>query len=87
MVTLEENTETNFVNIIRILEIEDMDYIFQFFNIYTGKRWVFKVYKALFDKAMEVRKVSPMNIKLINEEEEEEGKKKIKDNNGVKIYV
>jgi len=85
MTTLEEKTEANFINIVKVLEIEDMDYTFQFYNIYNGKRWVFKIYKALFDKSMEIRKISPMNIKIIDEEKE---KKKIeKDNNGVMIYA
>jgi len=84
MTTLEEKTEANFINIVKILEIEDMDYTFQFFNIYTGKRWVFKIYKDLFDKSMEVRKISPMDIRIIDDEEE--SKKKGKDN-GVMIYA
>jgi len=84
MTTLEEKTEANFINIVKVLEIEDMDYTFQFFNIYTGKRWVFKIYKALFDKSMEVRKISHMDIRIIDDEEE--SKKKGKDN-GVMIYA
>lgn len=85
MTTLEEKTEANFINIVKILEIEDMDYTFQFFNIYTGKRWVFKIYKALFDKSMEIRKISPMDIRIIDDDNKK--KEKHKYNDGVMIYA
>lgn len=81
---IEEKTKATFINIVKIIEVKDMDYTFQFYNIYTGKRYVFKVYKDLFDKAMEIRKITELDVRIISEDKE---KKKEKDDNGVKIYT
>ena len=63
------NVETTFINIVRIIEVTDIDYIIHFINTYNGKIYVFKVYKELFDKAMEVRKVIDLDITITSDEE------------------
>lgn len=62
--------KANFVNIVRITEVRDIDYIIQFFNTYSGESYVFKVYKELFDKAMEIRKIIDLEITVAKDEEE-----------------
>ena len=89
MVTLQEilKTKTDFVNGVKITEAEGLDYVFHFYNSYSGKAWVFMLHKELFDKGMEIRKIIPLEIRTSEEIEEEiKNKKDKKDNNGVKIY-
>ena len=63
------SAEVNFINIVKIIEVKDIDYIIQFVNNYNSKVYVFKVYKELFDKAMEVRKVSELEITVTNDKQ------------------
>lgn len=76
--------ETDFVNIVKITQVADVDYIIHFFNTYSNKAWVFKVYKSLFDKGMEIRKLSPLDITVSNSEDE---KKPDISENVEKIYT
>jgi len=84
MTDIEEEVkiQTDFINAVRITEVKDVDYILHFYNSYSGKAWVFKLYKDLFDKAMEDRSIVPLEPKS-GEEAEEEIKAKTK--NGVKM--
>jgi len=67
--------ETDFINMVRISEIKDMDYTITFYNSYSDKTFVFKVYKVLFDKAMELRKISELEVKTSDDLAKEEKQK------------
>ena len=69
------SVETDFINLVKITEVKDIDYIIHFLNTYTGKAYVFKVYKELFDKAMEVRTINNLDVTITSDKEEEEKKK------------
>lgn len=66
--------ETDFINLVKITEVKDVDYIIHLFNSYSGKAYVFKVYKDLFDKAMEIRKINPLDITVTNDKDKEKEK-------------
>lgn len=68
--------EATFINFVKVTEVDSVDYIVHLMNTYTGKTWVFKIYKNLWDKAMEIRKVVPLDITVSNWEKEEEERKK-----------
>lgn len=68
---LNQKIETDFINVVKITQVGEVDYIFHFYNTYSGKRWVFKVYKPLFDKGMEIRKKIELEITTSADEEEE----------------
>ncbi len=74
--------ETDFVNIVKITQVGEVDYIFHFFNTYSGKRWVFKLYKLLFDTGFEIRKIIPLEITTSSDEKDKEVKE-----NGAEIYA
>jgi len=57
-----DGIETNFINMVKITQVGDVDYILHLFNTYSNEAWVFKIYKPLFDKGMEIRKVLPFTI-------------------------
>jgi len=59
----EDNALATFINVVKITEVKDFDYIIHFYNSFSKKTFVFKVYKDLFDKAMEIRDVSDLVIK------------------------
>jgi len=67
MMIVPSKVKAEFINFVKIVEVKDIDYIIHFINIYNGKTYVFKVYKELFDKAMEVRKVSELEITVTND--------------------
>ena len=77
--------ETDFINIIKITQVGEVDYVMHLFNTYSNKAWVFKIYKPLFDKGMEIRKIIELKITTSEEEDEEEKKEKLE--NGAKIYA
>ena len=77
-----KDIEARFVNIVKITQVGDFDYIIHFFNTYSGERWVFRVYKVLFDKGMEIRR--KIKLEVVTSEEEKERKAEEK---GVKIYT
>lgn len=64
--------KATFVNIVKITQVDEIDYIFHFFNTYSGERWVFKLYKALFDKGFEIRKIVPLEVTTSEDEEDKE---------------
>jgi len=75
---------TDFINIVKIREIKDIDYIIHFYNSFSNKVFIFKVYKKLFDKAMEIRDVDELTIKTGEEVTSEIKKgKKVKGNGGL----
>ncbi len=74
--------ETDFVNIVKITQVGEVDYIFHFFNTYSGKRWVFKLYKLLFDTGFEIRKIIPLEITTSSDKEDKEVKEA-----GAEIYA
>ena len=82
-----KDVDARFVNVVKITQVEEFDYLIHFFNSYSGERWVFKVYKALFDKGMEIRRT--IKLQVITSEEEKEEKEKDKDkkeeSNGVRM--
>ena len=78
----EAKIRTDFINAVKITEVKDVDYILHLYNSYSGEAWVFKIYKALLDKAMGDRSILPLEPKS-RKEAEEEIKEKVK--NGVKM--
>ena len=72
--------ETNFINIVKITQVGECDYILQLFNTYSDEAWVFKIYKQLFDKGMEIRNI--IDLKIITSEDEAD--KKVK---GAELYA
>lgn len=74
--------EATFINFVKVTEVDSVDYIVHLMNTYTGKTWVFKIYKNLWDKSMEIRKVVPLDITVTNAEKELE---KLKEENEKKI--
>ena len=75
---------TDFINVVKITEVKGFDYIIHFFNSFSNKAFVFKVYKDLFDKAMEIRDVDELTIKTGEEVTSEIKKgKKVKGNGGL----
>ena len=77
-----QNIETDFINVVKITQVGEVDYIIHLFNTYSGKRWVFKVYKPLFDKGMEIRKIINLEIQTSEDAENEEVKEK-----GAEIFI
>jgi len=72
--------ETNFINIVRITQVGEYDYIIHLFNTYSDEAWVFKIYKPLFDKGMEIRNI--IDLKIITSEDEADTKVK-----GAELYA
>ena len=64
-----KSIETDFINVIKITQVGEVDYILHLFNTYSGKRWVFKIYKPLFDKGMEIRRKIELTIQAQEDEE------------------
>ena len=63
--TDKDNTEkplATFINVVKITEVKGFDYIVHFQNTFSGEAFVFKVYKELFDKAMEIRDIDELKI-------------------------
>ena len=77
----------DFVNLVKIIEVRDIDYIVQFINNYNSKVYVFKVYKELFDKAMEVRKIIDLDITVTSDKIEEDMKEKKIENDVAMVYM
>jgi len=86
-----DNVESTFINIVKITEIKDVDYIIHLVNTYTGKMWVFKIYKDLWESAMRVRSIEPLNIDITDDEEKakekKEKKEKEKEDKIAKVYT
>lgn len=82
-----EKALATFVNVVKITEVKGFDYIIHFYNSFSGKAFVFKVYKVLFDKAMEIRDINELDIKTGEEVEEKETEikkgKKVKNDGGL----
>lgn len=74
-----------FINIVKITEVDSVDYIIHLVNNYTGKNWVFKIYKDLWEKAMEIRKIVPLEITITDAEKEAEKAKAEKEKKEKKI--
>ena len=85
--TGKDNTEkplATFINVVKITEVKGFDYIIHFQNTFDGKAFVFKIYKDLFDKAMEVRDIDELKITTREEVISEIKKgKKVKNNGGL----
>lgn len=79
---LNQKIETDFINVVKITQVGDVDYIFHFFNTYSGKRWVFKVYKPLFDKGMEIRREIELEVQTSEDEDEDVVKE-----NGAELFI
>lgn len=79
----EKSVETDFVNIVKITEVRDIDYIIHFINTYNGDIHIFKVYKELWDKAMEIRTVQDLSITVGSEEKD----KAKEENKTAKIFI
>jgi len=81
-----DNTEkplATFINIVKITEVNGFDYTIHFYNSFSDKTFVFRVYKDLFDKAMKIRTVSELDIKTGEEVESEIKKGKLDGNGGL----
>ena len=76
MMIMPNKPKTNFINLVKIIEVKDIDYIIQFVNTYSGETHIFKVYKELFDKAMEIRRITELDITTSNDEPKKENSKK-----------
>ena len=72
--------EANFINIVKITQVGEFDYILHLFNTYSDEAWVFKIYKPLFDKGMEIRR--KIDLKIVTSDDKEDKKEK-----GAKLYV
>ena len=79
--------KTNFMNVIRITEVKDIDYILQFLNNFNGESFVFKVYKDVFDKAMEIRTIIDLKVQVTSDKEEEELKKEKMEKKITSVYM
>ncbi|KKM16489.1 hypothetical protein LCGC14_1685410 [marine sediment metagenome] len=85
-------TTARFINIVKITEIKDIDYIVHLINTFSGESWVFKIYKDLWESAMEIRKIDKLSIITSKEDEdtkkkEDEDKKKEKLSKVAKVYI
>ncbi len=79
--------EATFINFVKITEVDGIDYIVHLLNNYTGKTWVFKIYKSLWEKAMEIRKVVPLEVTVSNLEEEAKKRKEEEDKKIASAYM
>ncbi len=70
--------EARFINLVRITEVKDIDYIIHLFNSYSGEAYVFKIYKALWEKAMEIRTIEDLDITVSDDKEERSKKEQAK---------
>ena len=61
---------TDFVDALKITEIRDRDYIFTFFNGFTGNAYVFRLYKEVFDKMYENRTIIDMKVDVFDPAED-----------------
>ena len=57
---------TDFVDALKITEIRDRDYIFTFFNGFTGNAYVFRIFKEVFDKMYENRMIIDMKVDIFD---------------------
>lgn len=76
-----------FINFVKIVEVKDIDYVIHFINTYNGETYIFKVYKELFDKAMEVRRVTDLDITTISDKQKEDMKKEDMKPDVAMVYV
>lgn len=76
MMIMPGKVKAEFINFVKIVEVKDIDYVIHFINTYNGKTYVFKVYKELFDKAMEVRRVQELDVTVTSDKIKEDSKKK-----------
>lgn len=74
--------ETDFINVVKITQVGEVDYVLHLFNTYSGKRWVFRIYKALFDKGMEIRRKIKIEI-----ETSEDNENKVVKENGAELFI
>jgi len=73
MPTVEYNETTktsDFIDGIRIIEIKGVDYIFTFYNGFTGNAYVFKLYKEVFDTMMKERRIIDLKVDIIDPKKE-----------------
>jgi len=86
-----ENVDATFINIVKITEIKDIDYLVQLVNTYNGKVWVFKIYKELWESAMRARSIEPLTVDITDDEEKAKEKKqkenKEKEDKIAKVYT
>ena len=57
---------TDFVDALKITEIRDRDYIFTFFNGFTGNAYVFRIFKEVFDKMYENHMIIDMKVDIFD---------------------
>lgn len=57
---------TDFADAINIAEVKGRDYTFTFVNVITGNRYIFRIWKEVFDEMFKNRKVVEMNVKMVN---------------------
>lgn len=79
--------ETDFVNLVKITEVKDVDYIIHLFNSYSGKAYVFKIYKDLWDKAMEIRTIEDLDITVTDDKEKEKEKQEQEEEKIASIFT
>ncbi len=79
--------ESTFINIVKITEIKDVDYIVHLVNTYSGKMYVFKIYKDLWESAMKARSIDPLVVTITDDDKEKEKKKKEKEDKIAKVYM
>ena len=70
---------TDFVDALKITEIRDRDYLFTFFNGFTGNAYVFRIYKEVFDKMYEARQIIDMKVDVFDPKEQIEELKRERD--------
>jgi hypothetical protein len=69
-----EGSCATFVNLVKIIEVTDIDYIIHFYNTYSKQEFIFRVYKKLLDKAMEIRKIIDLEVTVAGKQDEETGR-------------
>lgn len=57
---------TDFIDALKITEIRDRDYIFTFFNGFTGNAYVFRIFKEVFDKMYDNRVIIDMKVDIFD---------------------
>jgi len=79
--------KATFINVVKITEVEGVDYIVHLMNNYTGENWVFKIYKSLWDKSMEIRTVVPLEVTITSLEKEVKKKKEEIEDKIASVYM
>jgi len=87
MMIMPSKPKCDFINFVKIVEVKDIDYIIQFVNTYNGKSYTFKVYKELFNKAMEVRRITDLDITIASDKIKEDSKKEDMEPDVAMVYV